>query len=106
MLAREPRGIEGERKMKGRRVVVSVAVVAAVAAGGVAYAAIPNSSGVFTGCVLKSNGQVRLIDPSLDSGPLSRCRPNETQVTWNQQGQPGATGASGAAGATGATGAT
>ena len=92
--------------MKRRRVVVFVAAVATVAAGGIAYAAIPNSGGVFTACVLKSNGQVRLIDTSLDSGPLSRCTPNESQVTWNEQGQPGATGATGPQGPKGDTGAT
>jgi len=79
----------------GRRHLVALAVLAAAVLGGVAYAAIPDAGGVFTACQLNANGSVRLIDPSLSSGPLSRCSPNETQVQWNQQGQPGANGKDG-----------
>jgi len=79
----------------GRRHLVVLAVLAAAVLGGVAYAAIPDAGGVFTACQLNANGSLRLIDPSLSSGPLSRCWPNETQVQWNQQGQPGANGKDG-----------
>ena len=34
-------------------------------AGGIAYATIPDSGNVYTGCMLKNIGTVRLIDPSL-----------------------------------------
>jgi hypothetical protein len=77
-------------------------------AGGIAYATIPGSAQVYTACMLKNVGTVRLIDPSLPSSNLmSHCTSLETQVTWNQQGQqgpPGGTGATGPKGDTGATG--
>lgn len=79
----------------GRRHLVVSAALAAAVLGGVAYAAIPSGGGVYTACTLNSNGSVRLIDPSLSSGPLSRCTANETQVQWNEQGQPGANGKDG-----------
>jgi hypothetical protein len=82
-----------------RRHLVGFAAIAAAALGGVAYAAIPGPGGLLTACQLSSNGSLRLIDPSLPSGPLSRCTSNETQVQWNQQGQPGASGQDGKDGA-------
>jgi hypothetical protein len=91
------------RRRLVRLAVVTVALMGAVA--GIAYATIPGSGGVFTACVQKSTGNVRLIDPSV-GGKDGQCGPPENQVTWNQLGQPGATGATGATGPTGATGAT
>jgi Collagen triple helix repeat (20 copies) len=98
--------------IRGRRLrwllVLCVAGFALV--GGVAYATIPDSGQVYTGCMLKGVGTIRLIDTSLPTSNLmSHCTALETQVSWNQQGQPGSAGpkgATGAAGATGATGAT
>ncbi|HVM56702.1 MAG TPA: hypothetical protein VMT74_04495, partial [Gaiellaceae bacterium] len=56
-------------------------------AGGIAYATIPDSGKVYTACMLKSIGTIRLIDPSLPAHNLmSHCTSLETQVTWNQQG--------------------
>jgi hypothetical protein len=84
----------------GRRgVVLAALVLGLMAAGGVAYATVLDAGGVLTGCRLNSNGSLRLIDPSVSSGPLSRCTANETQVSWNEQGQPGAAGAPGKDGA-------
>jgi hypothetical protein len=75
-------------------------------AGGVAYATIPDSGNVYTACMLKHVGTIRLIDPSLPSQNLmSRCTSLETQLSWNQQGQAGQPGPTGAKGDTGATGA-
>lgn len=72
----------------------------------VAYASIPDSSGVFTACRLNATGTIRLIDPSLPaSSLLSHCTRFETQVSWNQAGQPGAPGVAGPPGADGAPGA-
>lgn len=80
----------------GRRAVPLVAVgIVLFAAGGVAYATIQDSGGALTACRLNSNGQLRLIDPSASTGPLSRCTANETLVTWNQQGAAGPAGAPG-----------
>jgi Collagen triple helix repeat (20 copies) len=72
---------------------------------GVAYATIPDGNGVYTACMLKSVGTIRLIDPSLSSTSLlSHCSSFETQITWNQQGQPGAQGPQGLKGDTGPQG--
>ena len=86
----------------GRRGLVLLAVVAALGlAAGIAYSAIPDSGGVYTACMQKSTGALRLIDPSVST---NRCTTAETQVTWNQTGQQGAKGATGAQGETGASG--
>jgi hypothetical protein len=92
--------------LKGRQLAVAAAAAAVVvAAGGVAYATIPSSAGVFTACVNHA-GKMRLIDPSL----RARCSRREQQVTWNRTGPrglagtPGTTGKNGSTGATGATG--
>ena len=89
-----------------RAVVVAVAVVITLAAAaGLAYATIPDNGKVFTACMLKSVGTVRLIDSYLPStNPMSHCTSLETQVTWNQQGQQGPQGPQGAAGASGTGG--
>lgn len=82
-----------------------VVVASLVAAGGIAYAAIPDSGGVYTACRLNATGTIRLIDPSLPaSNLLGHCSSLETQITWNQKGQPGAAGATGARGPQGLKG--
>lgn len=91
----------------GRRGVVlaSAAVVTLVAAAEFAYATIPDNNKLFTACMLKTVGTVRLIDPSLPSSSLmSHCTSLEAQVAWNQQGQTGTPGATGAAGPAGPAG--
>jgi hypothetical protein len=93
----------------GKRFVVAVGVGAlALGVGGIAFASIPSSGGVFTACVLKNVGTLRLIDPSLSSHDLtSHCVSSlEQQVSWNAAGTPGAPGATGPKGATGQKGAT
>jgi type VI secretion system secreted protein Hcp len=86
----------------GRRGLVLLAVVAALGlVAGIAYSAIPDSGGVYTACVQKSTGAVRLIDPSVST---NRCTSAESQVSWNQTGQQGLKGATGDQGKTGATG--
>jgi hypothetical protein len=70
------------------------AVVATVLAGGVAWAAIPGDGGVYSACMLRNVGTVRLIDKSLPAGNLmSHCKPAlESEVTWSRQGPPGSDG--------------
>lgn len=82
------------------------AVVAAVLAGSVAWAAIPGPGGVYSACMLKNVGTVRLIDKSLPPGNLmSHCKPAlEVEITWNQQGLQGLPGAPGTPGAAGTDG--
>jgi hypothetical protein len=64
------------------------AVVALATAGGLAYAAIPDSSGVIHGCYAKNNGQLRVVDT--DAG--GKCIVGEKSLNWNQTGPQGATG--------------
>ena len=60
-------------------------------AAGAAYATIPDGNKVYTACMLKNIGTLRLIDTSLPASNLmSHCTVLETMVTWNQQGQAGA----------------
>jgi hypothetical protein len=66
-------------------------------AGSVAWAAIPGEGGVYTACMLKNVGTVRLIDKSLPPGNImSHCKPAlEVEITWNQKGQQGLQGIQG-----------
>jgi hypothetical protein len=74
-------------------------------AGGVAYATIPGPGNVYSACMLKGVGQIRLIDPSLPSTNLmSHCTNNETAVSWNEAGQPGPAGPQGVKGDPGVPG--
>jgi len=92
------------RRRSGKLVAVTVAVFAL--AGGVAYATIPDGSGVYTACTLNHVGTIRLIDPSLPAANLlSHCTALETKITWNQQGQPGPQGPKGNPGPQGPPGA-
>jgi hypothetical protein len=85
--------------------VLVLAVFAALAlTAGLAYAAIPDSSGTFHACVLNNVGTVRLIDPSR-SGVLGRCESRfETEVSWSNNGQPGPQGDQGPTGPQGPAG--
>src|SRR5690348_1712174 len=68
-------------------------------AGGVAYASIPDSSGVVHACYLKSGGALRVIDNT-----VADCKSNETALSWSQTGPKGASGARGPTGANGTNG--
>jgi hypothetical protein len=100
---------EGDKAMRRTRllaVAMAVTLVGAVA-GGVAYATIPGQGNVYSACMLKGVGTIRLIDKSLpESNLMSRCKPSlETEVSWNQAGQQGLSGPKGETGAAGARGA-
>ncbi len=85
--------------MRSWKLAAAAIAVAALAGAGIAYATIPGAGAVYTACMLKNVGTVRLIDPSLPASNLmSHCTSFETQVTWNQQGQPGTPGAPGTPG--------
>jgi hypothetical protein len=85
----------------GRRLtLIGLFVGVGVAVGGIAYAAIPDSSGLIHGCYQK-NGNLRVID-STGKG----CTTSEKPLSWSQTGLTGTTGAAGTTGPTGATGAT
>lgn len=80
--------------------VLLAAIAALAAAGGVAYATIPDSGGVIQGCYLKAIGSLRLIDPS--SG--QHCTAVEKPIQWNQTGPRGAGGPQGPVGTAGKDG--
>ena len=88
---------------------------AAFVAGSLAWAAIPDSSGVIHGCYhvdakgqIDGNSTIRLIDPAATAGkPNSAdCKKGEKALDWNAQGPTGPTGPTGDTGATGPTGPT
>jgi hypothetical protein len=99
--------------MKGKLIrpaVVAVAIAGALlVAGGIAYATIPDSSGVIHACYkvdpkgnLDNNATLRLIDPSATKPPdTSACKNNEKALDWNAQGIQGPQGATGPQGPTG-----
>jgi hypothetical protein len=93
--------MKGRRSLLRRGVVLAV-VGAALAAGGVAYASIPDSSGVIHGCYLPGIGLLRVYDPQ--SAIFHKCGPKEKQLDWNQVGPAGPAGPSGLSGAAGPTG--
>ena len=83
--------------------VLLLVVVGLAVAGGIAYATIPDGSGVFHACVNPNNGNVRLIDPD-KAGKAGHCKGKELAVTWNQTGPPGPPGTPGTPGAPGLSG--
>jgi hypothetical protein len=84
--------------MTGKRLfAVLAAVTGALLIGGVAYATIPDSAGVFHGCYVKKTGALRLIDPTSEM----HCASSEVGVQWSQTGPTGATGTEGATGPSG-----
>lgn len=89
--------------MGSKRVLVAAGVLAvAGVAGGVAYAAVPDSGGVIRACykiggLLQEKGALRVSDDG-------RCRSNEVELSWNQVGPVGPVGPSGATGPSGPAG--
>ncbi len=83
---------------RGRRVAIAVVALFAVA-GGIAYAAIPDASGVIHACYRTSTddqkGQLRVVESA------ASCRNNESPTQWNVTGAPGAQGPAGEDGADG-----
>jgi hypothetical protein len=84
--------------MKTRDVIAALAgaAVVMVLAGGVAWAAIPAEGAVYTACMLKNVGTVRLIDKSLPpANIMSKCSALETEISWSQRGPQGIQGIQG-----------
>jgi hypothetical protein len=77
-----------------------VAVALLLLGGGIAWAAVPDPSGVLTGCVDTKYGTGVLRIVSADKA----CLRSETRITWNREGRPGDPGPAGAAGAVGPAG--
>jgi collagen triple helix repeat protein len=81
------------RHIRSRRIVILACVAVALSAG-VAYAAIPGSSGAINGCYEKRTGILRVIDAEAGKSCLSI----ETPISWNQKGLKGEAGPAGSAG--------
>lgn len=72
------------------KLIAVAAVALATLVGGVAYATIPDGSGIIHACYTKSGGVLRVIDSSSAS-----CGAKETALDWNRQGPPGPQGLEG-----------
>ena len=90
--------------MKGKLIrpaFVALAIVGiALVVGGIAYAAIPDGSGVIHGCYQKNQGTLRVID----TGTTQTCSSSEAPLTWSQTGPQGQQGIQGPKGDTGPNG--
>src|SRR4051812_47131931 len=76
-------------RVSRKRVAVLIVAVGLIAVAA-AYAAIPDSGGVFTACKLNATGTIRLIDKSLPSSSLlSHCTSLEQEISWSQTGPKG-----------------
>jgi hypothetical protein len=82
------------------RVAVLTAVVTSSVMAGVAYASIPDASGVIHGCYNNQTGKLRVIDTALNQS----CDSFETALNWNQTGPQGPPGAAGPQGLSGPQG--
>ena len=83
-----------------RRPVVALLVATSLLASvGVAYATIPDSSGVIHACYTRSGGALYVIDDS-----VTTCSSKQTSLNWNVQGPTGPQGPQGPAGPTGPQG--
>ncbi len=91
--------------MRPGPVLVAAVVVAAALVGGVAYATIPGPDKVYSACMLKGVGTIRLIDKTLSSTSfMSRCTDKEMEIAWNQAGPAGLPGPKGDTGPKGEKG--
>jgi hypothetical protein len=89
-------------RFRNRGLATAFVVVTALAtAGGIAYATIPGPSNVYSACMLKGIGTMRLIDESLPpTNLMSRCTDKESELSWNQSGPSGPQGPEGDTGTT------
>lgn len=91
---------------RGRRLGLVTLAIFAVG-GGIAYATVPDSGGVFNACMLKATGTVRMVDPSAPGHSLLSHPCNttlETSISFNQRGQQGPPGPQGNTGPQGPPG--
>jgi hypothetical protein len=68
-----------------RRLIITAAIAVAVAisGGAIAYASIPDSSGVIHGCYTVSGGALRVIDTAKGQ----TCATGQHSLNWNQKGR-------------------
>ena len=83
-----------------RPALVGLAIVGALAVGGIAYANIPDTGGVIHGCYNKIQGSLRVID----TDKAQTCTNGETPLNWSQTGPQGPQGIQGQQGPQGIQG--
>jgi len=86
-----------------RPAVMALVIVGALVVGGIAYAKIPDASGVIHGCYKKSSpnqGTLRVID----TDKAQTCANSETSLDWSQTGPQGPQGPQGIQGIQGPEG--
>jgi len=89
------------RTTRKRTTAAALAAMLVIGAG-VAYASIPDQSGIIHGCYKDVDGKLRVID----TGSGETCGPSEIALDWNQQGPQGPTGPAGPQGPQGPAGPT
>ncbi len=89
----------GRRFRTTRLIALGAALGLALVGAGIAYATIPDASGVIHGCYTKSGGALSVIDSS-----VTKCGSNQTELAWNVQGQVGPQGPQGLQGVAGPAG--
>jgi hypothetical protein len=72
--------------------------------GNIAYAAIPATGGLISGCVSSTGFKGQHVLTVLDTAQAAACQVGETLISWNQTGPPGPKGDPGPAGASGPQG--
>ncbi len=71
--------------------VVAVAAMALLVVAGIAYATVPDASGIIHGCYRKGMGRLRVID----TDRAQTCLKTEVPLNWNQAGPQGPQGSTG-----------
>src|SRR6478735_6457788 len=88
------------RFRSGAGLMVALLAAAALTAGGIAYASIPDAHGVIHGCYSRNGGTLRVIDA--DNGETCDiAKGKETPLDWNQTGRQGEKGEPGDPGISG-----
>lgn len=91
----------------GRGLVAGSVLVLVAAAGGIAYATIPDSGGIIHACYSPNGSEGTNGTPlNIVDSPGATCSKGQREITWGQTGPQGLKGDKGDTGATGATGAT
>jgi hypothetical protein len=84
-------------RLTRKRVALIVGSVTLLTASGIAYATIPDTSGVIHGCYVRSTGALKVIDTA--KGQV--CNSEQQALNWNQAGPVGARGETGPRGPSG-----
>ena len=96
------RGRLGTVRLTYANVMATVAVFLALGGGAYALSGVPDSGGVFHGCVSNATGALRVVKSARSCHRAVRHgkhrNPGEFAVAWNQQGRQGPPGAQGAPG--------